>query len=428
MRQILDDLSSNEFLGISTFCHGQLLHTHWSTSVMVSHLVHAQGSSSTPSVRVKVPDDQASQIMRYMASYSTKMSLLPKQNTLSSSTPESTAKLGIQNILPSYNHKQKSTITTSGVYGIGHFLPPPPPFMLNAIDGAPSYLELSLQEKAWIVPVHFSQHVTTVLDINSDEKEEVAARAMVYQAQEFSFLLFLGNGAHNENAGLSLVTTVQLRLNDLVTQLVETSTIADHSLLDWKEPGQDVIVVDRRKNQLYLFSDRASRRPKYNNTAKNNSKSSGARSFLGLPMPRAMQKATSSMAEARPKQDALDWAALGLDCRHFLASHLHLDVLLALDDMMNELALRRRQQQQQSLHRSDDINVECATTIAGRSTVLELCTCMPFGWVYACSTGHDEKEVYAFFDSSVYVTVADVQTASLKIHEQFLGVHESTLL
>ena len=95
---------------------------------------------------------------------------------------------------------------------------------------------------------------------------------------------------------------------------------------------------------------------------------------------------------------------------------------------MNELALRRRQQQQQSLHRSDDINVECATTIAGRSTVLELCTCMPFGWVYACSTGHDEKEVYAFFDSSVYVTVADVQTASLKIHEQFLGVHESTLL
>ena len=428
-RHILDDRSSNILLGISTFCHGQFLHAHWSTPDMISHLASLEENSSTPPVKVEVPDDQVRQIMRYMASYNMKMSLLPTQESLSSSTPGSTYKLGIQNILPSYNHQHKSTITTLGMYNSGHFLPPPPPFMLNAIDGAPSYLQLSLQDKAWIIPVHLSIHVTNVSGISSDKEQQIAAWVMMYQAQDYSFLLFFGDGCLIEETSISLFSTVQLRLNDLVTQSVlENSTVAQQSLLDWKEPGQDVIVVDRRKNHLYLFSDRAHRRPKYSNTVTKNSRSLVARSFLGLPMPRVVKKATSSKTEARPKHDALEWAALGLDCRHFLASHLPLDILLALDDMMNELALRRRQhQQQQQRLQSDGMHLECATTMVGRSSLLELCTCMPLGWVYACSTVHDEKEVYAFFDSSVYVTVSDVQSASVKIQEIFLGEHESTV-
>ena len=99
----------------------------------------------------------------------------------------------------------------------------------------------------------------------------------------------------------------------------------------------------------------------------------------------------------------MEWASLGLDCRHLLASHLHLDVILAFDDMMNEVSERRDSKQ-----------------LTSDSGVFELCTCMTLGWVYACAFELKDIELYAFFDNSIYVTVADVQIAVGEIKENYL--------
>jgi hypothetical protein len=430
-QRVLDEHSTRKLLGISTFCHGQLLHAHWSASSMVPHLGLVEDDSRAP-VTMNVPDDQVRHLMRYMATYSLKMSLLPPPSSLSSSTSGSTSKLGIQTILPSYNYhhynNDASLATTVGVLAAGHFLPPPPPFMLNATDGEPAYFQLSLHGKAWIIPVHLLIQVTiTTTSINTGEEKItqehlLGAQAVLYQVQDYSFLLFFASGFRDETADFSLFSTLQQRMNAVVTHSVGDESVSTQLLFDWKEPGQDIIVVDRKQNQLFLFSDRASRRLKVTNHMAANNNTSVTRSFLGLPMTRVKKKTQSNRTDSRLKYDTLEWAALGLDCRHFLASHLHLDTLLALDDMMNELALRRRRRhQQQQQQRNEKGNGDDTATTESRTTGLELCTCMPLGWVYAYSTAHDDKEVYAFFDSSVYVTVADVQSASAKIQEQFFG-------
>jgi len=53
-----------------------------------------------------------------------------------------------------------------------------------------------------------------------------------------------------------------------------------------------------------------------------------------------------------------------------------------------------------------------------KKSVVELCTCMPNGWVYAYSM--QEKDIYVYFDNAIYVTVADVQSAALRIKESFV--------
>ena len=42
---------------------------------------------------------------------------------------------------------------------------------------------------------------------------------------------------------------------------------------------------------------------------------------------------------------------------------------------------------------------------------------MHYGWIYAFGKG--DKEIYVFFDGSIYITVADVQPAESRIQETF---------
>lgn len=57
-------------------------------------------------------------------------------------------------------------------------------------------------------------------------------------------------------------------------------------------------------------------------------------------------------------------------------------------------------------------------TSSGKGSYLEQCTCMSVGWVYAgCFV---DKENFAVFDSSMYVTVADLQSAISMIQDKFL--------
>jgi len=153
----------------------------------------------------------------------------------------------------------------------------------------------------------------------------------------------------------------------------------------------------------------SSRRDSKKRTSVSNKNSSQTRRFMGLG---AKKKNNASISQPpRHGSTTLEWSAWGLDCRHLLASRLPLDVCLAFDDMINEVTIRIDAQRtvQVSSGKGNDYN--------SSSSVVELCTCMPYGWIYAFAT--QEKEIYVFFDSAIYVTVADVQSAAQRIKERF---------
>jgi len=431
-RNLLDDHVTDRLLGIATFCDGELLHTHWSISVLTPllNMKDEEGwTTSTSQINdVKVPDSQLRQLLRYFASYREKMALLPTPTAMSSNIiPVSTSVLGIQNILPSYSdHQHELSMTTLRMPETGQYLPPPPPFMLNATNGEPAYFEMSFQEKAWTIPVHLSMKIRTVVPRGSVAEATtyerlLAAHSVLYDFEDFSFLLFLGRDVQAENADTLLFSTLQLRLNELVSRSgFGNEFIRTRSPIDWNEPGQDILVVNRLRSQVRWVSQRPAGRHVPHSNPVHDINSGRPRSFFGLPIPLVKKRAPSKPSEVRLSYDILEWAALGLDSRHLLASHLHLDTLLALDDMMNELEWRRRREQTRIHLAENDESRRRSTSSSGCVTTLELCTCMPTGWVYACSTMNGGSEVYAFFDSNVYVTVADVQCAITKVKEQLL--------
>lgn len=407
-RRLIEELAAGtdqklSLLGISTFFDGHLVKAHWSN---VSIFTRLDDGCNLPGLIV-APKEQVHILMSHMASYSVRMSQIP------SARQESTAvysQLGIKNIAMSFGESASSyssprSDTNSDVSHIfGQFVPPPPPFMLNAIE-EPWSIDILNQRKAWALkvylPVRFSSDQLT---------KEISYRvhAVVYEVERYSFLLFF-DARHNVDLSQELLL-VESRLNDIVSKCEDKAKDVGSNVHDdpqrsrWTEPGQDILVISRKQNQLYLFSDH--KQPVRKDRRKPSSKSPPRR-FLGF-----MTKSHSSSGEGeRSRAQQIEWTTLGLDCRHFLASHLHLDTILAFDDMMNEIAKRKKKESTGRMDAEGDDSV--------RRDIVELCTCMPLGWIYACAT--ETIELYAFFDSSIYVTVADVQSAATRIQERFIA-------
>lgn len=394
--------------GISIFVDGQLLHSHWSNDSLSRRL---EEDDCSP-VSISVPNEMIYLVNRYMTSYSVKMSQLPSSKREGASV---SSELGIRKIAMAFGDPT-STFAPSIEANDGasdppkimsKFIAPPPQFMMSATEEADFITISSQQTKAWALKVCIPVQVSYE---RSEKQIPFQFGAIVCEVENCSFLLFLDDGSFGHVS--DSLSIVESRLTDIVLVAEETDRDTDflgqHEKfsLQWTEPGQDVVVVNREQNMLYLFSDR-----KRKDNTKASTATSTTRRFLGFG---TKSHSSSGESERSRSTQHLEWATLGLDCRHRLASHLHLDTMLAFDDMMNEIALRRK-----LLMREDDVKTIGPTANPTRSGVVELCTCMPLGWVYACAA--EEMELYAFFDSSIYVTVADVQTAATKIQDQFFG-------
>ncbi|KAL3826753.1 hypothetical protein ACHAXA_009362 [Cyclostephanos tholiformis] len=104
-----------------------------------------------------------------------------------------------------------------------------------------------------------------------------------------------------------------------------------------------------------------------------------------------------------------------LDCRHWLATNLPLDVALALDDVFNEIgSFTRDDTLTSSLVGGIDLNSIYIHSGAPKS--IELCTFLPHGWVYGRASGG--IELYIILDTSKFVTIHDVQKAVTRIRER----------
>ena len=407
-------------LGVSTFHQGNLLHSH------ISNNDNPMNHHEHNATKVSVSNDLICLLMWYMASYRTKMKQLASTQHSSSKHPETHSRsvgLALKGLTLSfgsladespggYNHpgykKAANNFNENG--DTICFLPPPPPFMLSSSDHSYCFEGPDL-EKIWAPKVDLPLVLSNWE--GSNEMQHADAHVMLCQQGDFSFLFYVGCQMLDDET-MKLPAQFLDYLKENFTAIIsETKQDGQSSSKTQKpptihpyqgEPGQDIVFIDRDRHLLTLISDRKQV------VARENTKPLQGRSpprrFLRFGSRTAVEKSTNS-PHAQERLGAAERSALGLDARHLLASHLHLDTILAFDDMMNEVAKTKRGTWTQGWSNNDSNNM------------IEVCTCMPLGWMYAFAEG--QMELYAFFDSSIYVTVADVQCAALKLQEHFFG-------
>jgi hypothetical protein len=303
--------------------------------------------------------------------------------------------------------------------------------MLSPFDRTHSF-EGPHNTKVWAPLIHLP-----LLLICEDKVQyvDVDAFAIRFELRDFSFLIYFMSRTQQPPwtegtiSYFSRLEELALGLSDAVHSAagegnpVGTSSDASDSILksevvlgEWDELGQDVIFVNRSQHKMILFSDRKQATVK--SRVKQKAPGRKPRRFLGFGTDSKNtrpDKSSSPIRDSRRFQS--DWSALGLDCRHRLASHLPLDIVLAFDDMMNEVRKVREGKQIEDSHRL--LRWPPSPSNSNDDHCVELCTCMRQGWIYAFT--QNEHELYAFFDDSIYVTVADVQSAALRIRKRLFG-------
>jgi hypothetical protein len=423
--------SDSSLLGIAIFQSSRLLHSY------------------SNSERVNLSSDTVSLLMAYMASYRTKMryaamSIGRTTSVSTSSLPE--PQLGLLKRLgfhlgpmvdktPNHtamprkwedtNEASNNNLTHKGTHPRGRFLTSPPPFMLGVSDQPYSLHYDNNRQDVWAPRVHLPVARGTNRSRNADAvtDDSLVAHMAVFEFLEFSFLIFI-NLPSLDHPDPSEQSETILLLMDLEEKLSEAIIDAFHdepsvfactesiSTDFTNEPGQDFVLVERSKERMILLLDlelQSQRFDKKKRDVFSNKNKSQMRRFMGFG-PRKKENVSQSQPSSR-RSTTVEWSVLGLDCRHLLASRLPLDICLAFDDMINEVR-NAKHTTTSSLTKGKGKEDKLA------SSILELCTCMPYGWMYALAA--QEKEIYVFFDSSIYVTVADVQSAVLRIKERYI--------
>jgi hypothetical protein len=260
--------------------------------------------------------------------------------------------------------------------------------------------------------------VFDVIDLDNEIKTFVA----MFESHDLTFLLFfeLPGGEQgeemqqlNDGSDKSVSSTTQalidalVFLNDELTQFccivskadssASTASIKEDDETTFRgEPGMDIIHINRDEHSFVIYSQqdlpqnvglkRAVSKPKF-----------------GL---RGKGIKSKDITVASPYSNHLD-------CRHKLAATLPSEVMLALDEMFNEIGC--------FTGRSDSggLDVSRVDIDSGSPKSIELCTFLPQGWVYGRACGG--TELYIVLDPSKFMTVNEVQKKTTRIREM-LGV------
>ena len=189
----------------------------------------------------------------------------------------------------------------------------------------------------------------------------------------------------------------------------------DSKTIFYGEPGMNIISIDRNENSFVLFnqhdlsSDQYKRHSPTNNGSASSTPSKPIFGLFGIG--------------SKPK-DTVDGKLLSspssysniIDCRHELATHLPLDVNLALDDVFNEIGCITCHDNTMTSSLVGGTDPNSVYIDSGASKSIELCTFLPQGWVYGRASGG--VELYIVLDTSMFVTINDVQKAVTRIRER----------
>jgi hypothetical protein len=244
----------------------------------------------------------------------------------------------------------------------------------------------------WAPPAHLPTRARQQQQNDvSNDSHTVRSRICLYDHGDLSFLLYLETDGDNDDAAYqALLTAFGKAVDRSVTLAIPENKLGHPVRIEsktWTEPGQDIIFVDRETLRVVIHASTA-----------------GHKSSSSKP-----SVATTRKGHGRQTSDThcnnisdLEKSSLpGFDCRHYLASHFRLDSLLAFADAMNEIAQHGR-----------------TNSESNNDGLFEMCSSLPQGWMLAMAVA--ERELYVLFDSSLYVTINDVQNAVTRIRNEFL--------
>eukprot|EP00535_Pseudo-nitzschia_heimii_P003479 CAMPEP_0197185998 /NCGR_PEP_ID=MMETSP1423-20130617/13011_1 /TAXON_ID=476441 /ORGANISM="Pseudo-nitzschia heimii, Strain UNC1101" /LENGTH=541 /DNA_ID=CAMNT_0042637195 /DNA_START=546 /DNA_END=2171 /DNA_ORIENTATION=- len=414
---------NSSIIGIAMFEGGRLLH------------------SFPNSERYDLLNSDLCLLMAYMASYKAKMGGTTKPINRTTSSPSSSLTEPQSGLLkrlafhfgPMVDKMPSKTATpvkckdtdpfsTSSPENYAHcrgqFLSSPPSFMFRSSEDVSRLIFDNNKQDIWAPRVHFPLNPRMKEICNKDfiYDHQVTTRVVVFEFLGFSFMIFIDFQSRNVECEIELPKTLSLLMNlgeKLSNAIIQTFHDEPCASLRAKsmpthissELGQDIILVEHAKGRMCLIQShrQISKRVALREKTRGKSLRFAA---LGQVEEKSFSQSTPSSSRCK----TMEWSALGLDCRHLLASRLPLDICLAFDDMINEIR-DAEYVSSHSLATKESNNNELSTSL------LELCTCMPYGWIYALAT--EGKEIFVLFDGSIYVTVADVQSAVLSIKEKF---------
>ena len=381
--------------------------------------------SFSNSVKVDLSNNTMSLLMAYMASYRTKMSYvaMSMDGRTPSSLPEAQPGLLKRLLGPMVDKTANQTSMPrkwGETEGRGRFLPSPPPFMMGPSDQLFSLSYDENRQNVWAPRVHLPIPHGSEWKID----DRLVSHMIVFEFLEFSFLVFINHPSFKDTCSLSELSETTLLLMDLEEKLSHAITNAFESEFRalsesisadvTSEPGQDILLVEQSKEKIVLLMDpnlKSTRGSKQNRTDHCSSRDKGhTRHLMGFG-PKKKESFSESQSTSH-RSTRVEWSTLGLDCRHLFVSRLPLDICLAFDDMINEVRNVKRTG-------TPSVPAQDENKDSEHSAILELCNSMPCGWIYALAT--KEKEMYVFFDSSIYVTVADVQSAVQRIKERYIA-------
>lgn len=293
-----------------------------------------------------------------------------------------------------------------------------PPRSSNITDddkAAESFYVDDFLREVWLPRLY----ITHLLDESIEDDSDLEISATMFTRKEFSFLLFFtGQPGANKQLASALFSLLNNQLSGFFSKYrsndidasVSSSSVSSYS----KEPGMDIIFIDREDNSCILLSQHDLSTDDFRQKANKRSGSDNnmAKGILGLGL-----KVKENIERENAVVSLFSKPSIHsnmLDCRHKLAAYLPLDVMLAFDDMFNEIG--RLGYRQQTLKVS---NLGLVEEHMIRNRTVELCTYLPQGWVYgrACTS----RELYVMLDTSKFVTISDVMKAVTRVREHLLS-------
>ena len=387
-----------ELLAVSTFYRGQPLYHH-------------SGDGE-----FEESNESTLLLMWYFASYSYKVNQQQQnQQTFAAATESRSMSHGLvsfsDHVSATTDADLPETTGTQNNETIpGRLLGRPPLAMLSASEQKTAQVMGPHGEWVWAPLVSYgwccNGEATT-------KQEAWLAHGILYEWNDFCFLLFVSpaNETKMLNTSKTGVQSFHSKTNDknmaelldvITTTLVDSLNVVvipqvspldvrtvSSGITSLRSSGRDIVFIDRSSSQCIVMP-RCQNKP-----LKSHAYASPTRIMHRFWMgpPSSPNKKREETAGA---QDGQAWAMEGLDCRHWLASSLLPETVLAFDDVINEVSHYRRQRASKGNYGNlSGEKYEVLTTVLG-------------GWVYAYADQED-RELYIYLDSKDYVTIADAE-------------------
>jgi len=340
-----------------------------------------------------------------------------------------------QNKLTSSNRKSSffsdSSVTNLKDLNItdlkGSFLPPPPISRVSKYENI-TYITTNDLGKVWMLNISLP-----VEDIHSTR---LNTYALMYFQMNFSFVIYLrlsreeeqelfsyrkghANNVHCDSyqgkrinmqmikeRSIFVVDSMSCFVTDIFkyisSSLSKLDAYTQNLPISFKpthpdylgEPGTDIVYVDRSENLLVLLPRHIHRKHDTKNVRR-----------ICMPLlfqtKRAKQEIEDNQKVYLPLELHID-----SDCRHFLAAHLSLKILLAFDDRFIEISQRNRMSQDEKKLRVDNPTLD----------MVQSCTFLPEGWTYCCV--EKNKELYMLIDTDLYTTLAAVHDVTKQVKQR----------